>query len=204
MLGFVHYCNARFSWWDDRETALSKAEGYAKKALGLDFESADAQITASVVSMLKGSYSEAVVHARKALDLAPGSADVATFACFVLAPGFPKEAALQGERALTLSPRHPAYYLGHLGHAYRLSGDFEKAIAAFKSYDARSPGFGLADLVITYQQSGRLPDAKQTAERLMSVRSDFSIAASANTQIRIDSVQLADEIKTLRATGLPD
>jgi adenylate cyclase len=26
MLGFVHYCDARFGWWDDRETALGRAQ----------------------------------------------------------------------------------------------------------------------------------------------------------------------------------
>ena len=42
-------------------------------------------------------------------------------------------------------------YLGNLGNAYRLSGRTEQAIAAFKAYHARSPGFGLTDLVIIYQ-----------------------------------------------------
>jgi len=61
--------------------------------------------------------------ARRAVQLAPGSADAATFACFVLASsGFPEEGVAQSERAITLSPNYPGYYLGHLGNAYRLSG----------------------------------------------------------------------------------
>jgi hypothetical protein len=39
-------------------------------------------------------------------------------------------------------------YLGILGNAYRLSGQIDEAIAAFEAYNARSPGFGLVDLVI--------------------------------------------------------
>ena len=49
---------------------------------------------------------------------------------------------------MQLSPHYPPYFLGNLGNAYRLTGRFQEAIAAFKAYDARSPGFGLADLVI--------------------------------------------------------
>jgi adenylate cyclase len=143
--------------------------------------------------MMRRRYDEAGVHARKALRLAPGSADVATFACFVLASGFPDEAVVQGERAMTLSPYYPAYYLGHLGNAYRLSGRTDEAIAAFKAYDARSPGFGLADLVIAYQQSGRPEEARQTAKRLLTARRDFTIASWMNTQFHRDAAQLGAE-----------
>jgi adenylate cyclase len=35
--------------------------------------------------------------------------------------------------AMALNPRYPADYLGHLGEAYRLAGQLEDAIAAFKA-----------------------------------------------------------------------
>jgi adenylate cyclase len=203
MLGFVHYCDARFSWWDDRETALVRAQVYSDRALKLDPENADAHITTSVVLMMRGRYDQAVAHARRAVRLAPGSADAATFACFVLASGFPREAVAQGERAMALSPYYPAYYLGHLGNAYRLAGRTEDAIAAFKAYDARSPGFGLADLVIAYHQSGRLEEARRAAERLLATRRDFTVTSWANTQFHRDAGQLAGEIDALNAAGLP-
>jgi adenylate cyclase len=204
MLGFVHYCDARFGWWDDREIALGKADEYAGRALALDPEHADAHITSAVVQMMRGRYEAAVDHARRAVRLAPSSADAATFACFVLASsGFPEEGIVQGERALTLSPNCPGYYLGHLGHAYRLAGRMDDAIGAFTAYDARSPGFGLADLIIAYHESGRPEQARKAAERLLSVRRDFTVAAWAKTQLRRDPVQLAGEIEALRAAGLP-
>ncbi len=203
MLGFVHYCDARFGWWDDRDTALSRADAYADTALSLDPDNADAHITASVVLMMKGRYDEAVTHARRALGLAPGSADAATFACFVLASGFPEEAVAQGERAMTLSPHYPSYYLGHLGHAYRLAGRYEDAIAAFKSYDTRSPGFGLVDLIIAYHQTHQPEQARRAAERLLVIRRDFTIASWAKTQCHRDPAQLEAEIKALQAARLP-
>jgi adenylate cyclase len=204
MLGFIHYIDARFGWWDDRETALGKARGYADRALELDPESPDANSTLSFTLLLEGRYDESAARVRRAAQLAPGSADMASFACFLLAfAGYPEEAVAQGERAKTLSPNYPAYYLGHLGNAYRLAGRTEEAIAAFKAYHARNAGFGLSDLVIAYQQTGQPEQAKQAAEQLLSIRRDFTIAAWENTQFRADTAGLEADIAALRAAGLP-
>ena len=67
------------------------------------------------------------------------------------------------QKSIALSPNHPALYLGVLGNAYRLSGQIEEAIAAFEAYNARSPGFGLADLVIAYQENGQAEKSKDAA-----------------------------------------
>jgi adenylate cyclase len=92
MLGLTHYIDARFGWWDDRETAVRKARAYAERALQLDPDNPDACTTASLVLLLQDCYDEAAIYARRAVQLAPGSADAATFACFVLATsGFPEE-----------------------------------------------------------------------------------------------------------------
>jgi adenylate cyclase len=204
MLGFMHCVDARFGWRDERQTALSKAHSYAERALELDPENPDANTTSGMASLFQEHFGNAAVHARRAVRLAPGSADAATFACFVLAfAGYPEEAVEHGERAMTLSPNYPGYYLGHLGNAYRLSGKFEEAIAAFKAFHARNPGFGLADLVLIYQQTDQPKEVTRMAEQLLSVRRDFTIAAWANTQFRADTAGLEADIAALLAAGLP-
>ncbi len=204
MIGLQHVADARFCWWDDRQTALDKARGYAERALELDPENADANITSSFVLLLEKQYDQAVARIRKAVRVAPGSADAASYASFILASaGFPEEAVAHGERAITLSPHYPPYYLGVLGNAYRLAGRVEKAIAAFKAFNDRSPGFGLADLVIIYQQGGRVEEARQTVEQLLSIRRGFTIAAWTDTQFRADTARLETDIAALHAAGLP-
>ena len=204
MIGYMHYMDARFGWWDDRHMALEKARTYADRALELDPDSPDGHTASSLTCLLEGRYDNAAVHARRAADLAPGSADAVSFACVVLANvGNAQEAVAHGERAMILSPNYPASYLGQLGNAYRLAGRIEDAIAVFKAYHARNPGFGLSDLVIVYQQTDRPAEAKRTAEQLLSIRRNFTIAAWAKTQFRADAAGIEADITALRAAGLP-
>jgi adenylate cyclase len=189
---------------DNRETALAKARAYVEKSLELDRENSDAYTTSSLVFLLQGRHDEAVGDAHKAIELAPGSADAAAFASFVFASsGYLDEAKTQIEKAMTLNPNYPPYYLGHLGNAYRLSGRTEEAIAALKAYDARSPGFGLTDLVIAYWENRQPEEAKQTAKRLLAIRPDFTIASWLKTQFRRDVARLEADIAALRSAELP-
>jgi adenylate cyclase len=204
MVGFIHYLDARFGWWDDRRKAIEKALDYADRALDLDPENPDANTASSCALLLQGRYDEAAAHARRAAHLAPGSADSATFACFVLAfAGYPQEAVVHGERAMSLSPHRPGYYFGHLGNAYRLAGRIEDAITSFRAYSARNTGFGLPDLVIAYQQIDQPDKAEQAAQQLLSVRRDFTVDSWAKTQFRADTARLEADIAALRAAGLP-
>ena len=205
MLGFMHCLDARFGWWDDRETAIEKATAYADRALEIDLGNADAYTTSSLILLMQRRYDEAVADARKAVQLAPGSADAAELASFVLTPsGYPEEAVVQSEKAIALSPNYPAVYLGTLGNAYRLSGRTEQAIAAFNAYHARSPGFGLTDIVIAYQETGQPEEARRTAEQLMAARPNFTIGGWLKTQfIRRDTARVEADTAALRAAGLP-
>ena len=203
MLGFIHCLDARFGWWDDREAAIVKARSYADRALELDPNNADGHIALGVLCLLKERYDEAVSHTRKAVQLAPGSADIANLAGFILAlSGCPEEALVLAQKSIALSPNHPTLYLGVLGNAYRLSGQIEEAIAAFEAYNARSPGFGLADLVIAYQENGQPEKSKDAARRLLLARRDFTIAAWLKTQVRRDKARLEADVAALRTAGL--
>jgi adenylate cyclase len=203
MLGFIHCLDARFGWWDDREAAIVKAHSYADRALELDPNNADGHIALGVLCLLKERYDEAVSHTRKAVQLAPGSADIANLAGFILAlSGCPEEALVLAQKSIALSPNHPTLYLGVLGNAYRLSGQIEEAIVAFEAYNARSPGFGLADLVIAYHENGQPEKSKDAARRLLLARRDFTIAAWLKTQVRRDKARLEAVVAALRTAGL--
>ena len=205
MLGLMHVLDARFSWWDDRPVAVRKASTYARRALDLEPDNADAHVTSGCVSLLERRYDDAVADARTAVELAPGSTDVAMLASFILvSAGHPDEALTQVQKAIGLTPNYPPALLGNLGNALRQSGRVEEAIAAFKEYDSRVPGSGLVDLVIAHLSIGRPDEAKRAAERLLAVRKNFTIGSWVKTQFRRDAAQLEQESAALRSAGLPD
>jgi len=205
MLGFLHYANARFGLWDDRETALGKGGAYVDKALSLDPENSDAHLTRSLLLMLQRRFDEAILAARKAIEYGPGSADIAVFASFVFDNGgLVQEAVVQIERAMKLSPIFPPNYLGQLGNAYRLAGRYDEAIDAYEAYHQRSPGRGVTDLVIIYQQIGQPEKAQAWAKQLLLAEPNFTIGSWTETQFRIDTDRLEAEMAALRAAGLPD
>ena len=121
---------------------------------------------------------EATAAARKAAQFGPNLPDVLVFGGFVLSCcGHASEAIGQVEKALALNPVFHPWYLGVLGNAYRLAGRPEEAMAAFRGYHARSPGFGLADIVMLQEQAGKLADARETAAQLVAARPGFTVAA---------------------------
>jgi adenylate cyclase len=205
MLGFLQYADARFGWWDVRETALGKGSAYVERALALDPENADAHLTSGLILLVQRRHEDAVAAARKALELAPGSADIAAFASFVLScSGRHDEAIAQVEKAMRLSPNYPANYLGQLGNTYRFAGRIEDSIAAFKAYAERRPGFGHADLAILYQQAGRSEDALAEIGKLLAVRPNYTVGAFAATQFRKDMAAVEADLAALREAGLPE
>ena len=207
MLAWMHALDARFGWWDERAQATAKTRAYLERAFELDADNADAHMTAAGLMWMERRFEEAEAVVRRAVSVAPGSADVANLASFYLTcVGRPEEAILQSRKAMTLNPNYPAMYLGNLGFAYRLAGRVDDAIVAFQSYHARAPGsgFGLPDLVILYQLSGRPDEATESARRLLAARPLFTVSAWLNTQILRDEARLAADAAALRAAGLPD
>ena len=54
MLGFLHCLDARFGWWEDRETALAKTHACVDRALELEPGNADAYRTLGVALLAQG------------------------------------------------------------------------------------------------------------------------------------------------------
>lgn len=206
LLGDIHYSNARHGWsGEDRETSLKKADAYIARALELDPDCADAYRSASGVLLLRSQFKEAAAAARKAAQLGANLPDVLVFGGFVLTCcGHAVEAIGQIERALALNPIYHAWYLGVLGNAYRLAGRKDEALAAFRGYHARSPGFGLADIVMLQEQDGKLEDARETTTQLVAARPGFTVTSWLRTQFRVDTEQLAADTASLRAAGVPE
>jgi adenylate cyclase len=206
LLGVMHFSDARHGWsGEDRESALRKAEAYVERALEIDPDNPDAYRAASGILLLKSRFEEAAAAARNAVKLGPNLPDVLAFAAFVLACcGHAAEGISKIERAISLSPNYQAWYLGVLGNAYRLAGRLDHAITAFQGYHAREPGYGLADIIMIKMQSGHIDEARKIAVQLAKERPNFSVTSWRRTQFRNDAEQMAADLASLRAAGVPE
>jgi adenylate cyclase len=207
MLGDIHFSDARHGWsGEDRETALRKAEAYVERALAIDPDTPDAHRTAAGILMLKSRFEEAAAAARRGAKLGFNLPDVLVFTGFVLTCcGYAGEAVDQIKRAFPLNgPNHQPWHFGVLGNALRLAGRTDEAIAAFRAYHARSPGFGLADIVMIQEQAGLIEEAHETAAQLVAARPTFTVTSFLRTQFRVDTKQLAADATSLRRAGVPE
>ena len=206
MLAFRYFSDARHSYTETaREVSMSKADAYVEKALAIDPENPDAHRASAGLLLLKMEFEEAALAARRAIRFGPSMADVLGFSAFVLTScGRATEAICHAEKAIKLSPKHPGWYFGVLGNAYRLAGRRDAALGAFRGHHAREPGFGLADIVMIQEQTGLTEEARATAKQLAILRPSFTVASFARTQFRSDSEQLATDIASLRAAGVQE
>jgi len=91
-----------------------------------------------------------------------------------------------------------------LGNSYRLAGRPDDAIQALRAYHARLPGYGLGDIVMIHEQSGRLEEARETAAQLAAARPAFTVRSWLRTQSRVDAAHMAADLASLRAAGVPE
>ena len=73
MLAFSHSSDARFGWWDDRETAIQKSKALLTRALELDAENADAHMVQGMLFTFEGRFDEC--KAMFAKDLPPAQVE---------------------------------------------------------------------------------------------------------------------------------
>jgi adenylate cyclase len=207
LLGDLHYSDARHGWsGEDRKTALEKAESYVERALTIDPATPDAHRVAAGILLLQSRFEEAAAAARRAAKFGPSLPDVLVFAGFVLTCcGYGAEAVGQIRKGLAFNgPNFQPWHLGVLGNAYRVAGRTDEAMAAFRSYHERSPGFGLADIVMIQEQAGRLEEARRTAMQLIAARPAFTVNYWLRTQFRVDTGQMEADLASLRAAGVPE
>ena len=205
MLGFMHCVDARFGWWDDRETRLARRAPTPTKRWSSIPPTPTRTGRQASFYWCKGATTKPWPTPGRSVQLAPGSADVAELASSVLARrDFPKGRNTD-RRKRSPSPRTIRRYISVVSETPIVNpGGPNEAIAVFEAYHTRSPGFGLTDIVIAQQEKGQPEQAKQTAARLMAARPEFTIAAWRKTQfLRRDAARVDADAEALRDAGLP-
>jgi adenylate cyclase len=205
LLGATHLADAWFGWSATSAQSTARAEQLATRGLELDEFNADAYALLGMIQVLRGSYGEAIAHGEKAVSLSPSGADVAAYHADILnRSGRAEDGLMMIRRAMRLSPTHPPYYLGVLGHACWQAGRYEDALATFRRSAALEPTnprprIALAALFVL---TGRMSEARAAADEVRRLHPKFSVERWARQSPYRNPDDLEQALTALRQAGL--
>jgi TolB-like protein/class 3 adenylate cyclase len=192
---------------DSPERSIQWSLEMAEHALALDDTVPQVHFAASNVYLRLGRHEDAVVAARRAIELDPNYADGYVQMAFSLNySGRPEEALEQMASAMRLNPWHPFYYTWILGHAHFLLGRYEEAVPFFEKVIESNPQFqdGHLALATTYGLLGRIDDAEWEAEEILTLQPGFRLADELRWTPYKKRADLERWIEGLRKAGLPE
>ena len=132
----------------------------------------------SYIFVVTRQYEKAIVEAEQAIALDPNGADSLVALGYALSiAGRPEEAIVLIKKAIRSNPIAPGHYFGNLGRAYRMTGKYDEAIAAYKKSLERSANNILTHvgLTATYSLSDRDDEARAQAKEVLRVQPKFSV-----------------------------
>jgi TolB-like protein/DNA-binding winged helix-turn-helix (wHTH) protein/tetratricopeptide (TPR) repeat protein len=205
MLAWTHVFDAVNGWTSDRAAALRRAEETAQRAIAEDPDIPLSYFITGLVFRERGEYVKAMVEAEKAIALDPNYANAhVLLATLFYYAGRPAESVERLKQAMRLNPHHPFNYQFHLGQAYFVLRDYDKAIEALLSGVESNPASERLHiwLAAAYAQAGRMEDAGWEAEQVRILNPDFSLAAIAEAFPFKDPGDRDHFVGALRKAGL--
>ncbi|MCP4374453.1 MAG: tetratricopeptide repeat protein, partial [Deltaproteobacteria bacterium] len=186
---------------------LGKATEAARKALSLDASNSDAHMLASWIFLMRKEHDKAIAEAKKAIMLNHNNADAYVFLGTALFfSDRPGEAIRVLKKAIRLNPIPPAWYLFHLGWAYRLSKQYEKAIEMYKKCLRRQSDYWYAyvGLAVSYTFLGREKEARAAVKEALNFNPDYSIEILKKTASYKNQAELDRVVEAFRKAGMPE
>jgi adenylate cyclase len=175
-MSLTHWIEWSLGWTQDSQ-CLERALELAQKAAALDDSLPEAYRVLGILCLWKKQHDQAITLTERAITLSPNYADAIAQLGHVLSfAGKPEESIELAKTAMVLNPVYPVVYLWDLGHAYMLTGRYEKAIAAFTRVLHRNPNFSPARiyLAISYSELGRSAQAQTEAGEFARMSSSVS------------------------------
>jgi len=185
--------------------SFAQATTCVKKAIALDKDNSDAYLVLGKLHEIKREHDEAIAAVERAVVLNPNGADAYAGLGIILAlAGRPEEGVEFVKKAIRLNPIPPAYYFNHLGAAYRISGQYEEAITAYKKAIHNQPGFLFAHigLAASYAFLGQEEKAHAEAAEVLKIDPGFSLERYAKTYPSKNKADTDRYIGALRKAGL--
>ncbi len=204
-LAYTHWFDGRNAWNGSRQKSFEKAAALADRALAIDATGYSPNLLMSMICLMKREFEKAHTYLEKARSCAPGTNKFHAMQGLALNfLGEPHQAIRQFNIAMRLSPYYPDWYLSHLGLAYHLTGQYEKAILTLQKGIRRRPDAVEmhARLAAIYSDLGREQLAQSEASEVLRLKPDFSLERWANANPFKDMAMVQYRKDLLRKAGL--
>ena len=184
---------------------MDQAFELAQKAVALDDSLPLAHVSWLTFISGKKQHEQAIAEAERAIALDPNNAGCyAELGQILNLAGRPTEAIGMVEKAMRLDPRTAVRYAAYLGRAYRLTGRYEEAIAAFKKILSVNPNLldPHSELVFLYSELGREAEAQSEAAEILRISPNFTVEVWSRRLPSKDPAVTERFLAALRKAGL--
>jgi adenylate cyclase len=188
------------------EKSIEQAFELAQKVLDRGDSDAGAHFLIGYAYSRKGQFDKAISELEIARDLFPNNAEInAGLGMILNAAGKPEDAINVLKNAMRLSPIPPSWYLENLGGAYRLTGQYKKAVHEYKKAIQLQPDdmFSHLNLALCYVKLGREEDANAEAAEVLRINPKFSAESYAKHIPLKGEASKKILIDGMRKAGLP-
>jgi adenylate cyclase len=206
MIGWTEWADARFGWREDWFGALDRAERDAQTVLASgSFEGSARELMASIY-LQRMDHPRALEFARQAVAADPNRADAwARLAMVESYAGNPADALKAAETAMRLNPYYPPWYLMPAAEAYRLEGQYDRAIStALEEIRAVDSAYARLRLAVYFAHAG---NREQALDQVRFARKAWPTLTISDWgwQSRFKDQKLTDSDRTiLSALGVPE
>ena len=207
LIGLTHFFDLLYNWSDSPAESFVEAEKNANKALALNASLDLPHMLLGFVHLIKKEYDKAVIEAKQAVSLNPNGAYALSVLGYITClTGDPKKGITLTKKAIRLNPIPPSRDYHILGLAYRLAGQYEKAIEVLNHSlkidpAALTPYITLASC---YMELNQFENARKAANKVLEIDPHFSLEYHQVTLPVKDQTLLNKHIDALRKAGLPD
>ncbi len=168
-LAWVAFLNVRLGWADDPAKAITEAWNQLGIVLLKRPDDGTSKSLEGAILLLEGKHDEAIAAGEFASVKLPGSATVWAVLAHTLTYVGEHERALEYiEKAMELSPLHPAWYRWTKGRALRMAGEFDRSVEILEQdFDPAKPVLiNSVELTASYWAAGRRADARRVARMI--------------------------------------
>ena len=209
LLGLCYVHIGMRGWVRPARQAFEKSRRMAEEAVRLAPSSPETNHALAFVLMSTGEAENAVIAARRAIDLNPNFAEAyAVLGHALTFCGDLEEGLAACQRAARCSPRDPrgSWLYDAMGHAYFMLGDYEQAIKVSKKGLHQDPSlFGaLVTLAGSYALLGREEDARRSVETLIRYIPRYNLRALRKNPMFVHPELIDKLVESMRLAGLPE